>query len=81
MYVVYAADGNCIYIGKASGRSFINARLYRWFEKSVAAWVPFAHTIFHIELTHAFEAPSLEEYLIGALHPRYNTIGRLNDLD
>jgi excinuclease UvrABC nuclease subunit len=80
-YVFYSEQRELLYIGKASFRNALGARIAGYFRWDLTRttlvadgeWVPspprFVQTI---KVGKAFEAPSLEEYLICELQPPVN---------
>lgn len=74
-----------LYIGKVSWHQTFGKRFYDWFqnEKDTGRckvhkdvyWQHDQRYIATIPVSHAFEAPSLEEYLIGELEPLENDQG------
>jgi excinuclease UvrABC nuclease subunit len=76
-YALYAQDGDLLYVGKASLFRSVGSRLWHHFQKSSAAWMPNTALVQIVEVAEPYEAPSLEEYLIRELQPRWNGTGRL----
>jgi hypothetical protein len=73
-YVLYSSAGELLYIGKASNSKSVGSRLVR-FRYSPVTWEPTPALVQIIEVAEAFEAPSLEEFLIDKLQPRFNSRG------
>ena len=81
-YVILGANEEILYVGKASLGSFIGKRLSDHFgygpnKECVPQgnWSAEPRYVMSIAVHDAFEAPSLEEYLLGELRPADNTIG------
>ena len=74
-YAAYTINGTLLYVGKASHRRTMGQRLYAHFEVSKWPWVPSVAYVQFVEVSQPFEAPSLEEFLIADLQPRYNSVG------
>jgi hypothetical protein len=73
-YAVYSAVGVLLVLGKASLSKSVGTRLVRFRHRPVA-WEPSPALVQIIEVTEAFEAPSLEEYLIREFQPPFNSQG------
>lgn len=84
-YAIFDCSFNLIYIGKAKN---LGKRLGDYFKvdpddptrkrgvpKIKDAWKPDPNFVLTVGLDNAYEAPSLEEYLIEKLQPRGNRIG------
>lgn len=78
-YVVYGKYWQCLYVGKASFGAIMGARLYAHLVRGLAGWRGEAAHVFMVKVTQSFEAPSLEEFLIGRLKPVANSIGRISN--
>lgn len=78
-YALFTDGGDLLYIGKASQNASIGSRLAAHFRNKTLEWVKGARWVQMIEVTQPFEAPSLEEYLIGELQPQFNRHGRRRD--
>jgi hypothetical protein len=86
VYAFVAADGEVLYVGKASMNSFLGARLQNYVrngpnggcELKHEGWMPRPRYVVTIALPDetAFEAPSIEEFLIRELNPSNNKAGR-----
>lgn len=74
-YAVFSDDGSLLFIGKASSRETMGQRLRAHFEVAKRPWVPLAAYVYLVEVSQAFEAPSLEEFLTIELQPIYNSAG------
>lgn len=75
-YVFYSEGGEILYVGKASLRSYVGARLaFHDRQKPRALWRERATAVQFVSVTEAFEAPSLEEFLIERLRPAGNVRG------
>ena len=75
-YAAYGADGDLLYVGKASWRASVGGRLaYHDRREPRAGWRRLAAHVQLVTVSEAFEAPSLEEFLIRELRPRHNAIG------
>ena len=73
-YAVFSQNGDLLYIGKASNTNMIGDRLVRFRYKGVS-WANPPALVRLITVGEAFEAPSLEEFLINRLQPSYNKHG------
>lgn len=73
-YALYSEAGELLYIGKASNTKSVSSRLVR-FRYNPVGWEPAPALVQIIEVSEPFEAPSLEEFLIGELQPRFNDRG------
>ena len=73
-YAIYSADGDILYIGKASNTKTVGDRIVR-FRYKRSNWQPPPEFVQIIEVAEAFEAPSLEEFLIREMQPRFNDRG------
>jgi hypothetical protein len=73
-YILYSEAGELLYIGKASNTKSVGSRLVR-FRYAPVAWEPAPALVQIIEVSDPFEAPSLEEFLIGELQPKFNDRG------
>lgn len=73
-YVLYSTQGELLYIGKASNTKSVGSRLVR-FRYTPVTWQPAPAFAQIIEVPEPFEAPSLEEFLIHDLQPRFNDRG------
>lgn len=87
IYAIFDAEWGLLYIGKASNESTIGKRLGTYFkddedgkfrlvdsEKSWGDKRP--RYIIAVSVSEAYEAPSLEEFLISNLQPKSNSVGR-----
>jgi excinuclease UvrABC nuclease subunit len=76
-YVFYSELNELLYVGKAS-LADLGSRLSCHFRRDttqavpVDRWEPPARFLQNIPVHESHEAPSLEEYLINTLRPRYN---------
>jgi excinuclease UvrABC nuclease subunit len=89
VYIVLDASLFVLYVGKASMGSCIGKRLGSYFVNDggrcrivhhhEAAWTEEPRFVVTVAVPSkmAFEAAALEEYLIGALDPPCNRVGRL----
>ncbi|MEK2126986.1 hypothetical protein WOB81_22005 [Vibrio parahaemolyticus] len=85
VYAIFDESGELLRLGKASCNSTLGARLstyYRWHDVDyigVNKHDGYENAIFirtvKMPSERAFEAPALEEFLIGKLSPKYNTNG------
>ncbi|WP_342609709.1 hypothetical protein [Vibrio tritonius] len=85
VYAIFDSKGELLRIGKASCNSCLGARLSTYFEWHKTEYIGVnkhagyedAIIIRTIKLPtdRGFEAPALEEFLIGKLSPRFNTVG------
>jgi len=76
-YAIFSEAGLLMYIGKASNGAYVGGRLAAHLRKLRAEWIPLAPGHVQIvEVDEAFEAPSLEEFLIRELQPPLNDRGR-----
>ena len=73
-YALYSSDGELLYVGKASNMKSVGSRLVR-FRYNPPKWDPTPEIVQIIEVIEPFEAPSLEEFLIAELQPRFNDHG------
>lgn len=89
VYLIYSADAELLYIGKASMGKHIGHRLYHHFGGGVRcvfninSWPISPQFVVNIAVPHdaPFEAPALEEFLIAALSPKLNVCGlRTSDM-
>lgn len=85
VYFVFGREMNLLYVGKASMNSCLGARLSSWFCGSCESnckvqgtWTerPYFVQCLAMPPGLTFEAPALEEWLIGRLNPPDNTAGR-----
>ena len=80
-YFIFDAPGELLYVGKASLRSTVGRRLatYFYWNDGIAlrhtGWTKTPTHIRTIAVNLAYEAASLEEFLIGELQPSQNTSG------
>lgn len=83
-YFIFNAEDEVLYIGKASLRSTVGRRLatYFYWDKEADAiahchggWTEEPTKLRTIAVQKAFEAASLEEFLIAELQPSQNTSG------
>lgn len=72
--MLYSMQGEVLYIGKASNTKSVGSRLVR-FRYTPVTWQPAPAFTQIIEVSEPFEAPSLEEFLILELQPRFNDRG------
>lgn len=86
VYMFFTSTGKLLYVGKSSMNSSIAARLsahfkygkdYRCVIKN-DGWTKKPRFVVTIGVPESmpFEAPAMEEFLIGALHPIDNMVGR-----
>jgi hypothetical protein len=73
-YALYSGAGELLYIGKASNSKSVESRLVRSRYNPVT-WDPAPAFVQIVEVSEPFEAPSLEEFLITELQPRFNDRG------
>jgi hypothetical protein len=73
-YLIFSADGDLLYVGKASNTKSLGSRLVR-FRYNEHGWLPKPEWVVMVEVPEPFEAPSLEEFLISKLQPRFNDRG------
>jgi hypothetical protein len=76
-YVFYSCDKQLLYVGKASLKHALGARIGSYFRQGVPVhngWSHFPEYLQTIKVQFAFEAPSLEEFLITELTPPDNTL-------
>lgn len=73
-YILFSENGELLYVGKASHAKSIGSRLVR-FRYKESEWPTRPAFVRIIEVPDAFEAPSLEEFLISKLQPRFNKHG------
>ncbi len=86
VYAIFDTSGELLRLGKASCNSTLGTRLstyYRWHDVDyigVSKHEGYENAIIirtiKVPNERAFEAPALEEFLIGKLNPRFNTTGR-----
>jgi hypothetical protein len=85
VYMIYSMAFKILYIGKASMKKRLGDRLYTYFgngEKCILRahhkWPDPPRFLVNIAVPAdmPFEAPSIEEYLIGKLNPIWNVVGR-----
>jgi Predicted 3'-5' exonuclease related to the exonuclease domain of PolB len=74
-YAIYTESGELLYIGKASNSASVGSRLAAHLRHVDPAWMPAPAFVQIVEVCEPFEAPSLEEYLIRELQPRFNDRG------
>lgn len=85
VYIISKENGEILRIGKSSCNSSLDKRLstyYKWSKTEnigVARYAGYSdafiiNTII-VPKNRAFEAPAIEEYLIGELNPPFNTVG------
>jgi len=74
-YALFSADGELLYIGKASHKASVGNRLAAHFYNKASDLAMQTAYVQIIEVSEPFEAPSLEEYLIREVRPRLNTHG------
>ncbi len=82
VYLIYNINLELLYVGKASMNRNLGQRLYEYFGGGSVClprdpWPEPPRFVITIAVPEAmpFEAPALEEYLIGTLRPTYNTHG------
>lgn len=63
-YIVYDAKGAPLYLGKASHTKRIGDRLHTHERYSKAEWTLHGAMVQIVNVEHAYQAPSLEEYLL-----------------
>ena len=84
VYVVYDGHNRLVYIGKASLDATLGARLGAHFSKGSdglakgpQGWEGAKHVrTIPVPRVHAFEAPAIEEYLLGRLTTKMNERGQ-----
>lgn len=80
-YFFYAEDGALLYIGKASFKNDLAGRVITYFrtrpmfELRHDGWIKAPAFLQTVKVNFAYEAPSLEEYLIQELQPAQNKLG------
>jgi hypothetical protein len=74
-YAVFSAAGELLYIGKASLKNTIGGRLVEIRKKPMRNG-EIAVSACLVTVHDHFEAPSLEEFLIRELRPKWNSVGR-----
>ena len=75
-YAYFDAAGQILYIGKASMGATLGSRMAAHDHRvPMAPWRQLAASVVLIPVDEAFEAPSLEEFLIDRLHPPGNVNG------
>ena len=83
VYLFFGSSGSLLYVGKASMGHDLGREICRHFssrpqlESISALWSEKPSNLLVVAVENAYEAPSLEEYLILKLNPRDNTLGRL----
>lgn len=82
-YFLFDADDRLLYVGKASMRSSIGARVashFLWNGSALAPanpnWTASPVYLRTVVVSEPWEAASLEEYLIHHLNPPFNVAGR-----
>jgi hypothetical protein len=74
-YTIYSEGGDLLdYIGKASLSASVGSRLVR-FRYKPPTWLSVSAFVQIVQVSEAFEAPSLEEWLIRELQPRFDDRG------
>lgn len=73
-YVLFSDTGAILYVGKASHGMTVGHRLVRFRYKG-SDWPQKPAYVRIVEVTDAFEAPSLEEFLISVIQPPHNKHG------
>ncbi len=74
-YCFYAEDGRLLYIGKASMSHTLGPRIMSWFKVRPefaprhSGWTAPPRYLLVFKVNNHWEAPSLEEYLIGHVKP------------
>lgn len=86
IYLAFDENKKLIYIGKASMSNKIGHRVGARFKQGANGecepksnsdgWAKECKYLSAIAVPHAFEAPSLEEYLIGVFAPKFNSVGK-----
>ncbi len=86
-YAIFDTNENLLYIGKASQNNTLGNRLGSYFKyapdgKSCTTppnhnWSSDPRYVMTVAVAYPFEAPSLEEYLIGELQPLDNSRGKI----
>ena len=84
MYLIYSDTFELLYVGKASMGSCLGKRLYTYFGAAQecvlkhTTWTQSPRFMLTIAVPESmpFEAPALEEFLIGRLEPTNNSVGR-----
>jgi hypothetical protein len=75
-YFIYSALGELLYVGKTSvSTSTVGHRLWKHTRNTPPSWVPAPALVQIISVDQAFQACSLEDYLIVKLRPKFNVIG------
>lgn len=80
-YLFYAEDGTLLYVGKTSLNSGLAGRVIKYFRTRPAFalrhddWIKPPAFLQTLKVNFAYEAPSLEEYLIQELQPPQNRLG------
>jgi hypothetical protein len=84
VYLIYSDTFELLYVGKASMGSCLGKRLYTYFGAAQecvlkhTTWTQSPRFMLTIAVPESmpFEAPALEEFLIGRLEPTNNSVGR-----
>jgi hypothetical protein len=86
VYLIFSESFELLYVGKSSMSQCIGKRLWTYFHYSPdqtcvlkhSTWKQPPRFLITIAVPEAtpFEAPALEEFLIGRLQPTSNTVGR-----
>lgn len=80
-YFFYAEGGALLYIGKASFKNDLAGRVVTYFRTRPTfalrhdSWIKPPAFLRTVKVNFAYEAPSLEEYLIQELQPAQNRLG------
>lgn len=74
-YGFYCAAWDLLYVGKASLSASVGSRCYAHLRHPRPSWLPVPAFVLIVEVSEAFEAPSLEEFLIRELQPKFNDRG------
>lgn len=76
-YIIYAHNGEPIYLGKASLKATMGSRLAAHERSKDSRWADAAF-VQMIIVGEPFEAPSLEEFLLNKMSTRENLVGHRN---
>lgn len=91
VYAIFNFSGELLRLGKSSCNSTLGARLSTYYKWDKVEYIGVPKHIGYEDVIiirtikfpkdRAFEAPALEEFLIGKLNPRFNTLGRKKHSD
>lgn len=75
-YFIYSEFDELLYVGKTSvATSTVGRRLWQHLKKTPPSWVPAPAFVQIVGVNQAFQASSLEDYLILTLRPKFNVVG------